>query len=288
MSSWTNAQFMMWLREARVSSLSQEQLKIEAEKFSRKFEDLDKKTIAKVVENFEKEHKKMHADVSHSIFEELGGREGKMRGRKDMPPKDYFPQDQTQLKMIKCEYSQTKCEICDVFMSSMVEVTSHIQMKHADSLKRAFSKEVMAKVSNHTKYLDWLKRNHIVNQITSKHFDKEQKQKQVLVNHDENCFKMIKGGASGEEIIETQRTIVSQQNGIEKKIVKNYQFANITTRTKETENKSGKRKHSECERKQAKKITNILDHMSGNDEDREARILSNVIHQRVCRNVGQL
>ena len=51
---------MMWLREARVSSLSQEQLKIEAEKFSRKFEDLDKKTIAKVVENFEKEHKKVH------------------------------------------------------------------------------------------------------------------------------------------------------------------------------------------------------------------------------------
>ena len=230
----------------------------------------------------------MHADVSHSIFEELGGLEGKMRGRKDMPPKDYFPQDQTQLKMIKCENSQTKCEICDVFMSSMVEVTSHFQMKHTDSLKRAFSKEVMAKVSNHTKYLDWLKRNHIVNQITSKHFDKEQKQKQVIVNHDENCFKMIKSGASGEEIIETQRTIVSQQNGIEKKIVKNYQFANITTRTKETENKSGKRKHSEGERKQAKKITNILDHMSGNDEDREARILSNVIHQKVCRNVGQL
>ena len=96
-----------------------------------------------------------------------------MRGRKDMPPKDYFPQDQTQLKMIKCE-------ICDVFMSSMVEVTSHIQMKHADSLKKAFSKEVMAKVSNHTKYLDWLKRNHIVNQITSKHFDKEQKKSKSL------------------------------------------------------------------------------------------------------------
>ena len=171
---------MMWLREARVSSLSQEQLKIEAEKFSRKFEDLDKKTIAKVVENIEKDHKKVHADVSHSIFEELGGLEGKMRGRKDMPPKDYFPQDQTQLKMIKCENSQTKCEICDVFMSSMVEVTSHIQMKHADSLKRAFSKEVMAKVSNHTKYLDWLKRNHIVNQITSKHFDKEQKKSKSL------------------------------------------------------------------------------------------------------------
>ena len=93
MSTCTNAQFTKWLTEARVPSLSQEHLKIEAEKFSGKFEDLDKKTIAKVVENFEKEHKKVHADVSHSIFEELGGLEGKMRGRKDMPPKDYFPQD---------------------------------------------------------------------------------------------------------------------------------------------------------------------------------------------------
>ena len=64
MSTWTNAQFMKWLTEARVSSLSQEHLKIEAGKF----EDLDKKTIAKVVENFEEENKKVHADVSHSIF----------------------------------------------------------------------------------------------------------------------------------------------------------------------------------------------------------------------------
>ena len=34
---------MKWLTEARVSSLSQEHLKIEAEKFSGKFEDLNKK-----------------------------------------------------------------------------------------------------------------------------------------------------------------------------------------------------------------------------------------------------
>ena len=36
MSTWTNAQFMKWLTEARVSSLSQEHLKIEAEKTSTK------------------------------------------------------------------------------------------------------------------------------------------------------------------------------------------------------------------------------------------------------------
>ena len=47
MSTWTNAQFMNWLTEARVSSLSQEHLKIEAEKFSGKFEDLNKKNYCK-------------------------------------------------------------------------------------------------------------------------------------------------------------------------------------------------------------------------------------------------
>ena len=107
MSTWTNAHFVKWLTEARVSSLSQEHLKIEAEKFSGKFEDLDKKTIAKVVENFEKEHKKVH---QMSIFEELGGLEGKMRGRKD-----YF-----------------------------------LQMKHADSLKKAFSKEAKYQIIPNT------------------------------------------------------------------------------------------------------------------------------------------
>ena len=76
---------------------------------------------------------------------------------------------------------------------------------------------------------------------------------------------------SGSDIIETQRTIlVPQKNGTGKKTVVKYQMANITTRTKDSENDDkselGKRKHYEAERLQAKKINNILDHISGKDE----------------------
>ena len=48
-------------------------------------------------------------------------------------------------------------------------------------------------------------------------------------------------------------------------------MANITTRTKDSENDDkselGKRKHYEAERLQAKKINNILDHISVKDEN---------------------
>ena len=37
---------------------------------------------------------------------------------------------------------------------------------------------------------------------------------------------------------------------------------------------SCKRKNNEAERKQAKKMTNILDHISGNDEDMQAALVS--------------
>ena len=43
---------------------------------------------------------------------------------------------------------------------------------------------------------------------------------------------------------------------------------------------SGKRKNNEAERKQAKKITNILDHISGNDENTQAALISKVIHSK--------
>ena len=43
------------------------------------------------VDDFEKGHKKVVADVSHSVFEEMGGQDGKTRGRRDVLPKNYFP-----------------------------------------------------------------------------------------------------------------------------------------------------------------------------------------------------
>ena len=88
-----------------------------------------KKTIAKVVDDFEKEHKKVIADVSHSVFEEMGGQEGKRRGRRDVPPKNYFPQDENMLKIIQIESNpEEKCVKCNILLSSRIEVKNHIQM----------------------------------------------------------------------------------------------------------------------------------------------------------------
>ena len=44
-------------------------MKNETIKFSEDFVEVDKKTIAKIVNDFEKEHKKVVAEVSHSVFE---------------------------------------------------------------------------------------------------------------------------------------------------------------------------------------------------------------------------
>ena len=75
-------------------------------------------------------------DASHALFEEMGGQEGKMKGRKDIPPTNYFPQDQSQLKMIKFrENMERKCEMCDITMSKNMEVMTHVQKKQMHSRK---------------------------------------------------------------------------------------------------------------------------------------------------------
>ena len=66
MAKWMNLKFKTWLNEIEPASLSQEKLKNEAIKFSKDFDEVDK-TIAKVVDDFEKEHKKVVADV-HILF----------------------------------------------------------------------------------------------------------------------------------------------------------------------------------------------------------------------------
>ena len=138
---------------------------------------------------------------------------------------------------------QKKCEMCDILMSTNMEMMIHVQNKHADALKKAFSKEVLSLVLSHSKYLDWLKKDHIVNIITSNRKDMSTVQsKYISENHSDRCFKMTKDTVAGSDIIETQRTIiVPQRNGTEKKTVVKYQMAAITTRTRESEDddKSG-------------------------------------------------
>ena len=67
--------------EIKATSLSQEELKSKAVMFCEDFGEVDKKTISKIVEDFETEHKRVVANVSNSIFEEMGGQEGKRRGQ---------------------------------------------------------------------------------------------------------------------------------------------------------------------------------------------------------------
>ena len=160
---------------------------------------------------------------------------------------------------------------------------NHVQMKHEQEFKKAFSKEAMSLVPFHRNYMSWLQRDHIVKILASrrKELNKVDK-KRSDENEDGTYFKMIKNQNSTDDIIETQRTIiVPQKDGTEKKTVIRYQLANVTTRPRspldEESNESGKRKNNEAERKQAKKITNILDHISGNDENTQAALISKVI-----------
>ena len=44
MATWKNFEFKMWLKEINASCLSQEKLKLEAMKFSEKFDNVDKKS----------------------------------------------------------------------------------------------------------------------------------------------------------------------------------------------------------------------------------------------------
>ena len=66
---WRNLDFNMWMKETNASGLSQEQLKLEATKFSKMFSNIDKKTISKVCDIFEKEDKLVLKAASHAIFE---------------------------------------------------------------------------------------------------------------------------------------------------------------------------------------------------------------------------
>ena len=234
MAKWTNLKFKTWLKEIEPASLSQEQLKNEAIKFSEDFVEVDKKTIAKIVNDFEKEHKKVVADVSHSVFEEMGGQDGKTRGRRDVPLKNYFPRDENMLKIIQNETNlEKKCVKCNTLLSSRVEVKNHIQMNHEEELKKAFSKEAMSLVPFHSSYLSWLQKDHIVNALASRCCKDRNKVdlKRSNENVDDTYFKMIKNQNTADDIIETQRTIiVSQKDGTEKKKVLKYQLANVTTR----------------------------------------------------------
>ena len=154
----SNLEFKTWITDINASTMSQDQLKEEAWKFSPILGNLNKKTIMKRVEDFVKAEKKELSEVSMMIFKEMGGTEGKKRGRFDIPPRTYCPKNFKDFKMTKLDpqnESQMKCEMCDINMSKKEEIMTHIQTNHEDILKRVFSKEVMSLTLNHKEYCEW-------------------------------------------------------------------------------------------------------------------------------------
>ena len=64
----TNLKFKTWLKEIEPASLSQEKLKNEAVKFSKEFVEVDKKTIAKVNDDFETSQELRMLSRSLSVY----------------------------------------------------------------------------------------------------------------------------------------------------------------------------------------------------------------------------
>ena len=161
---WTNRDFKAWIDEKNVSTLSQEQLKLEASKFCKKFSNLNKKTVLRCVEEFVKEEKKQIAEVSLIIFKEKGGSEGKRRGRYDIPPKTYCPRDLKAFKITSLDpiNGLVRCDECNLEISKREEIIKHIESAHKETLKRAFAKEVLSLASDHKQYQEWLSKTHHV------------------------------------------------------------------------------------------------------------------------------
>ena len=283
---WSNMEFKRWITDINASTMSQDQLKEEAWKFSPILGNLNKKTIMKRVEDFVKAEKKELSEVSMMIFKEMGGTEGKKRGRFDIPPRTYCPKNFKDFKMTKLDpqnESKMKCEMCDINMSKKEEIMTHIQTNHEDILKRVFSKEVMSLTLNHKEYCEWLSQDLCVEIGDSNDYiAKDAKD----VKADQNVVTLTRNLPSGPNIFETQTTKLKvQKDGTTKKTVITGQVANITTRKRESDNNTDdatgvKRKLGEAERRQAKNISNILDHVSGNDQDTQASLISKVIDQK--------
>ena len=100
----SNLEFKTWITDINASTMSQDQLKDEAVKFSPILANLNKKTIMKHGEDFVKAEKKELSEVSMMIFKEMGGTEGKKRGRFDIPPRTYSPKNFKDFKMTKLDH----------------------------------------------------------------------------------------------------------------------------------------------------------------------------------------
>lgn len=274
---WSNSDFKTWIGDVNALTLSQDQLKEEAVKFSPVFAGLNKKTVVKRVEDFLKIEKKMLSEASMLIFKEKGGSEGKRRGRNDVPPKTFFP------KAFKM--SKLRCDVCDFKLSDKEELTVHIQSNHEDVIKKEFSKEVLALASQQKQYCEWLSQ---VNEFAK---ETHECQKVCTEEHFKDITTVTRNLPSGQNIFETKTTKYAlQKDGTTKKIVIKGQVANITTRKRDLDESGDqtevKRKVSEAERRHAKNVSDILNHISGDNEKAQASLFAKVIDQKNKQSPG--
>ena len=112
-----------------------------------------------------------------------------MRGRRDVPPKTYFPEDEDLLKMIQ----------------------NDIHGKHELELKKVFSKEVSLLVPFHKKYLSWLEEDHVVNILAARSRKVSNQVEKRASNEIEDgaYFKMTTTQNSSDDIIEASLVIMN-------------------------------------------------------------------------------
>ena len=201
---WSNLEFKTWIEDTKALTLSQDQLKEEAVKFSPIFSNLNKKTVLKRVEDFLKIEKKMLSQASMLIFKEKGGTEGKMRGRNDVPPKCFFPK--------AFEISGLRCKVCDFKSSVKEELKVHIQSNHQDAIKKEFAKEVLVLAHQHKQYCEWL------SQVNDFAKEAHECQKVCAEEHNKETTVLTRNLPSGQNIFETTTTkFALQKDGTTKK-----------------------------------------------------------------------
>ena len=140
------------------------------------------------------------------------------------------------------------------------------------SLKKEFAKEVLALAPWHKQYCEWSSQ---VNDLAK---ETHECPKVCTEAH----LTVTRNLPSGQNIFETTTTKYAlQKDGTKKKIVVKGQVANITTRKRESDESGDltevKRKVSESERRQAKNISDILNHISGDSENAQASLFAKVI-----------
>ena len=297
----TNMEIIEWIDTLTAEHINVRQWQKEASIFFGY--EWNMKTFNTWKEKFLTKKKMKKMEVTCIIMEEMGGTKGKRY--KDIPPKDFFPKE-TSLSRNEEDSSET-CNECNLNFTAMEELKKHVKETHDEVLKKAFRKEAGKNVMLHNAYNAWLqevthidmskykvsnprmdrtlKENNILKE-TYKTFAKNQELLTKTIKENKESYHMVRERSSGPNIIETKRTVLTQnEDGSIKKSVVLEQMAKITKRenkkrkfdTLENEEPIHHSLTGEGERKQAQVIENVLHHLAGKDFETKCRLVAKLI-----------